>query len=104
MWFPVEEGTESTHNTLHKKYQYNLNQIKHIFWNNNLTIARADKNKAIVIINKVALEQKTVEFIQENHIKPLNKDPTDLFKNKSNRHYSNAIHWLEKVNINILWI
>jgi len=43
-----------------------------------------------------------MEFIQENHIKPLNKDPTDLFKNKSNRHYSNAIHWLEKVNINIL--
>jgi hypothetical protein len=72
--------TANTYHTLHKRYQYNLNQIKSILRKNNLTIAKADKNKAIVIINKDVLEQKTMTFIQENQITPLNKDPTDLFQ------------------------
>jgi hypothetical protein len=71
--------TTNTHITLHKRYQYNLNQIKSILKKNNLTIAKADKNKAIVIINKDVLEQKIMTFIQENQITPLNKDPTELF-------------------------
>jgi hypothetical protein len=72
--------TTSRHHTLHKRYQYNLNQIKSNQWKNNLTIPRDDKNKAIVIINKDVLEQKTMAFIQENHITHLNKDSTDLLK------------------------
>jgi hypothetical protein len=44
-------------------------------------MARADKNKAIVIINKDALEQKIMAFIQENHITCLdNADPTGITK------------------------
>jgi hypothetical protein len=50
--------TANTHHTLHKRYQYNLNNIKSILRKNNLTIAKADKNKAIVIINKDVLEQR----------------------------------------------
>jgi hypothetical protein len=72
--------TANMHSTLHKRYQYNLNQIKSILRKNNLTVAKADKNKAIVIINKDVLEQETMTFIQENQITPLNKDPTDLFQ------------------------
>jgi hypothetical protein len=55
--------TTNTHHTLHKLYQYNLNQIKSILRKNNLTVAKADKNIAIVIINKDVLEQKTMKFI-----------------------------------------
>jgi len=40
------------HNTVHKRYQYNINQSKNILENNNLTIVRVDKRKAIVVINK----------------------------------------------------
>jgi hypothetical protein len=37
----------STHYILHKRHQHNLNQIKNILNNNNLTKAKANKNKAI---------------------------------------------------------
>ena len=70
----------NTHHTIHKRYQHNLNQIKGFLQKNNLTIASADKNKAIVVINKDSLEQKVKAFIQENHITHLAKDPTDLFQ------------------------
>jgi len=55
------------HHIVHKRYQHNLNQIKGILQRNNLTIARADKNKTVVTINKDSLEQKVKAFIQENH-------------------------------------
>jgi len=40
------------HNTMHKRRQYNINQIKKILQHNNLTVAKADKNKAIVIMTR----------------------------------------------------
>jgi len=70
----------STHYTLHKRHQHNLKQIKDILNRNNLTIAKADKNKAIVVINKDSLEKKVKMFIHENHITCLNKDLTDSFQ------------------------
>jgi len=39
------------HNTLYKRYQYNINELKNILQNNNLTRVKADKCTAIVIIN-----------------------------------------------------
>ena len=89
------------HHTIHKRYQHNLNQIKGMLQRNNLTIARADKNKAIVIMNKDSLEQKVEVFIQENHIMHLTKDPTAYFKNKSTRPFKNVAHSLRKADINI---
>jgi hypothetical protein len=82
---------DNTHNNLHKRYQYNINQIKYILRKNNLTIVRADKNKAMVIINKDILDKKIMTFIHENQITHLSKDPTDHSKNKSNKLYRNAI-------------
>ena len=65
---------------MHKRYQYNINQIKKILQHNNLTIAKADKSKAIVIIDKTTMGQKIDTFIQENNIIKLNKDPTDAYQ------------------------
>jgi len=61
-------------------YQYNINQIKRILQHNNLTRAKADKSKAIVIIDKTTMEQKINTFMQENNIIKLNKDPTDAYQ------------------------
>jgi hypothetical protein len=44
--------TTNTQNTIHRRCQHSLNQIKKILQQNNLTTAKADKSKAIVIINK----------------------------------------------------
>jgi Na+/phosphate symporter len=57
-----------------------MNQIKKILENNNLTIVQADKSKAVVIINKDKLNDKVKNFIKENHIKILNKDPTEIYQ------------------------
>jgi hypothetical protein len=77
----IKQVKESNrHNTMHRGYQYNINQIKKILQRNKLTIAKADKSKAIVIIDKTTLIQKIDTFIQENNIVKLNKDPTDTYQ------------------------
>ena len=48
------------HNMLHKRYQYNIKQLRKILQKNKLIIVKADKSKAIVIINENALEKKIV--------------------------------------------
>ena len=53
-----QTGESNRHNTIHKRHQYNINQIKKTLQQNNLTIARADKSKALVIIDKTILKQK----------------------------------------------
>jgi hypothetical protein len=68
------------HNTMHKRYQHNIKQIKKILQQNNLRIAKADKSKATVIIDKTEMEHKINTFIQENNITKLNKDPTDIYQ------------------------
>ena len=45
-----------------------------------MTIVKAGKSKAIVIIDEHTLEKKVDNFIQENSIKQLNKDPTDMYQ------------------------
>ena len=84
---------ENKYNTLHKRYQYNLKQIKILLEQINLTIAKADKCGTVVIIHKDTLKQKTDTFIQENQIIPLNKDPKDSFQkhNQQTMHRCNTI-------------
>jgi hypothetical protein len=72
--------TNTTQNTLHKRHHHNLKQIRNTLQQNDLTITRADKSKSTVIINKSTLKQKVDDFIQENHISCLNKDPTDTYQ------------------------
>jgi len=71
---------QKKYNTLHKRQQYVINEIKKTFQHNNITIARADKSKAIVLINKNNLQEKVYEFLQENNIKKINKDPTNKYQ------------------------
>ena len=47
------------------------------FQHNHITIARADKSKAIVLIKQNNHREKVYEFLQENNIMKINKDPTD---------------------------
>jgi GTP-binding protein EngB required for normal cell division len=62
-------------NTLHERQQYVINEMKKTFQHNHITIARADKNKAIVLIKQNNLHEKVYEFLQENNIKKINKGP-----------------------------
>jgi hypothetical protein len=62
---------------LYKRHQYNLKQIRIILERNNLTVAKADKGKTIVIINRDLLLQKFDSFIQNSNMLQLNKDPTE---------------------------
>jgi len=71
--------TTNRHQATHKRQQHNFNQIKDILQKDNLTVAKADTNRAIVIINKNTLERKVQTFIKENDITLLPKDPTDQF-------------------------
>jgi hypothetical protein len=48
--------------------------------NNNLTFVKADKSKAVVVMDKEKLEEKVNNFIKENNMKLLNKDPTDMYR------------------------
>jgi prolyl oligopeptidase PreP (S9A serine peptidase family) len=84
--------TTTTHNTLHKRYQYNIKQVRNILRQNNLTITKSDNSKALVIIDINTLSQKVDDFIKENHLTRLSKDPTDTYQNKSNTQFKNAMH------------
>jgi len=67
--------TTGRHNTLHKRHQHNINQLKKILKDNNSTIVKADKTKAKVIINKENLSTKVHNFIKENQIEQPKQRP-----------------------------
>jgi len=52
--------TTNIHNTLHKRYQHNLNQVRNILKQNNLTTVKADKSKTIVLTNKTTLKKRSI--------------------------------------------
>jgi hypothetical protein len=79
-------------NTHHKRQQYNINQIKRILENNNLTLVKADKSKDVVIMDKEKLEEKVNNFIKENNMKLLNNDPTDMYRKQIQQTIQNAIY------------
>jgi len=68
----------SRDNNVHKRNQYVVNKIRNLLQQNNLTLVKADKSKAIVIIDKISLEEKIRCFMQENKITKLSKDPTEF--------------------------
>ena len=66
-------------NTLHKWQQSIINTIKEKLNNENSTIVKADKSKAIVIIQKTSLQGKITNFLQDNDIPRITKDPTNKY-------------------------
>jgi histidinol dehydrogenase len=83
--------TTKRYNILHKRQQYSLNQLKKILKNNNLTTVKTNKTKGIVIIDKEKLKMKVNNFITENHMQLLNKDPTETYQKQINQTNKNAI-------------
>jgi hypothetical protein len=83
-------------NTLHKRKQYIINEIRNILLKNNLTVVNADKSKAIVIIDKNLLEEKIRSFMQENKITQLNKDPTDKYYKQIQQTIKNCNSLIDK--------
>ena len=53
------------HNTHHKRQQYSINQIKSILESNNLTLVKADKSTAEVIMNKEKLEENLITSLEK---------------------------------------
>ncbi len=63
-----------------QKQNIDIKNIKHKLNTNNLTLIKADKSNANVIIDSNELEAKTIKFINENNCILLNKDPTSKFQ------------------------
>jgi len=68
------------HNTLHKRQLYIINKLRKMLQNNNITIAKTDESKVRVIIDKNDLIEKVHNFLRENNIRQINKDPTDRYQ------------------------
>ena len=84
------------HNVLHKRQQHSINQIKKILNDNNLTTVKADKTKAIVIINKDKLKEKVNEFIKDNYMQLINKDPTEKYQKQIQQTIKNTDSIIDK--------
>lgn len=84
--------TTNTHNMLCNSHKHNLNQIRNILQQSNLTLAKADKSKTIIFINQNTLKQKVNNFMQENHITITIKIPQIPTKSKHNKLLKNATH------------
>jgi len=89
-------GESNRNNIMQKRHQYNVNQIKQILQQNNLTIAKADKSKALVINDKTALTHKVHTFIHENDMVQLNKDPTETYQKQIQLAIQNSEELIEK--------
>jgi hypothetical protein len=72
--------TINRYNILNKRQQYSLNQVKKNLKNNNVITVKIDKKKAIVIMDKEKVKMKVKNFITENHMQLLNKDPMETYQ------------------------
>jgi hypothetical protein len=90
------------HHTLHKRHQCNINQVKEILHKNDLTIARADKHKATVIIRKETMQQKIDKFIKDNDLTRLKKDPTETFHTQTQKALQTCDTLIEKDRLKCL--
>jgi len=44
---------------------------------------KADKGKAIVLMHKIKRQRKVMEFIQDNNIQQIKRDPTTKFQKQT---------------------
>ena len=70
-------------NSLHKWQQNLIRKVKEELTNKNITVAKADKSKAIVMIKKKPdLQEKVIHFLQNNNINKSKKTPQTNIKSK----------------------
>jgi len=72
-------------NPLHKWQQNLINKVKKELTSKNITITKADKSKAIVMIHKMNLQVKIIHFLQNNITQRITKDPTDKYNKQIHR-------------------
>ena len=51
--------------------------------NENITVMKADKSKATILIDKDKRHEKVMQFIQDNNIPQINTDPTTTFQKQT---------------------
>jgi hypothetical protein len=73
-------ASSNRYNTEHKHHQYHIKQIFKNSEQYQLSIVKADKGNAMVIIPTTLLHQKIHTFLQKNHMQHLPKDPTDMYQ------------------------
>jgi hypothetical protein len=78
-------------NTIHKRKLHIAKQIRSKLLQHNLTIARVDKGKTIIIIDRDSYRQKVIDFLNENNYEKLHKDPTDLYYKQTQKQCRIAI-------------
>ena len=98
----IKQIQEISTNTLHKRHNYIVKQIRKKLEQNNLTINKADKGNTIVIIDKNILTQKTEDFLKENKFNPLHKDPTNKFKKQTQQTLQKCNRIIDKQQIKYL--
>jgi hypothetical protein len=67
-------------NTVHKRQSYVIKQIRTKLIQNILIITKADKGKTIVIMNKETYTRKVCDFLRDNQIIEIHKDPTEKYQ------------------------
>ena len=68
---------------LHKTQYNTLRKLKTEMDIENITIMKADKSKAIVLIDKNKRHEKVTQFIQDNNIPQIKTDPTTKFQKQT---------------------
>jgi len=65
----------SKENTVHKRNQYTINKIRNLLQQHNLTLVKADKSKAMVIIDRISLEGKNKLFYARKQNSKIKQGP-----------------------------
>jgi len=66
------------------KMQYNIiKNLKTEMENENITVMKADKSKAIILIDKDKRHEKVMQFIHDNNIPQIKTDPTTKFQKQT---------------------
>lgn len=81
---------------MHKRIHFITNKLKQKREDNNLITVKVDKGKICVIIDKITLNQKVQEFLQENQYVELKLDPTPKYTKQLKKGINRSERLIEK--------
>jgi hypothetical protein len=82
--------SSNTVNYVHKRKLHIAKQIRSKLLQHNLTTAKADKGKTIIIIDRDSFRNKVIDFLNKNNYEKLHKDPTDLYQKQTQKTIQNC--------------
>jgi len=71
---------EQKQNPLHKQQYVEMTRLRNKLKDNNIVIMKADKSKALVLIDKPQCIEKVNNFLEDNNITKIQTDPTTSFQ------------------------